>query len=251
MNRNKKLVMRTAAIALCTVMTIDHGTYVYGAGKNSIKDENVYVNLEQNGSVDDIYIVNEFDRKQPGHIVDYGEYSSVKNLTTDDKLTLEGNKVSGHIPEGKFYYQGNVKSKEIPWDIKISYYLDGVKKSADEVAGKSGKVKIRIQVKENKACEKDFFDYYLLQATVVLDTEKCSDIKADGATAANVGKNRQLVYNIMAGQEKDIVITAKVKNFEMEAISFQGVPMSFDLDEDILDTSSLTDETKKITDAVD
>lgn len=56
-----------------------------------------------------------------------------------------------------------------------------------------------------------------MQGTVTLDTEKCDHIKAEGATAANVGSNRQLLYNIMAGEEKEFTITADVEDFEMDA----------------------------------
>ena len=55
---------------------------------------------------------------------------------------------------------------------------------------------------------------------------------------ANVGKDRQILYNIMAGQEKEFTISADVTEFEMDALSFQAVPMSFDIDVDSLDTKS-------------
>ncbi len=41
----------------------------------------------------------------------------------------------------------------------------------------------------------EFFDNYLIQGTVTLDTKKCSNIQADGATQANVGSDRQLLYS--------------------------------------------------------
>lgn len=50
--------------------------------------------------------------------------------------------------------------------------------------------------------EEDFFENYLLQATVTMDMDKCSRLQAAGATVGNVGASKQLVYNIMAGQEK-------------------------------------------------
>ena len=45
-------------------------------------------------------------------------------------------------------------------------------------------------------------------------------------------------------------ITAQVKDFEMDAISFPGVPMSFDVNADNFDTSELTNKTSDITGAV-
>ena len=85
---------------------------------------------------------------------------------------------------------------------------------------------------------------------LALNTKQCKNIKADGATAANSGDNKQLMYNIMAGQEKDITITTDVDDFEMDPISISGVPMSFDINTDDMDTSALTDKTKDLTDGV-
>ena len=82
-----------------------------------------------------------------------------------------------------------------------------------------------------------------------MNMDNCSSLKAAGATVGNKGTSKQLVYNIMAGQEKDIVITADVLDFEMDPISFQGVPMSFDLDRDTLSMDSLYDKTGEIKDA--
>lgn len=258
MNRNhftkksnqKKIIMKTTAVSLCTVILAGATCPVYAADSDRMKDENVYVTLKDDGSVDNVYVVNEFTSKNAGKVTDYGDYSSVRNLTTDDQIDIDGDAVTMEVPKGKFYYQGNVKSAEIPWNIKIQYTLDGKAISAEDLAGKNGHLVIKIDTSENTACDTDFFENYLLQATVVLNTEKCSNITAEGATAANVGKNRQLVYNIMAGQEKEIEISVDVENFEMEAISFQGVPMSFDIDEDSVDLSSVTDQTTKLKDAV-
>lgn len=119
-----------------------------------------------------------------------------------------------------------------------------------QIAGKSGKLKITMKTRENKSADKEFFENYLLQVSLALNTKQCKNIKADGATAANSGDNKQLMYNIMAGQEKDITITTGVDDFEMDPISISGVPMSFDINTDDMDTSALTDKTKDLTDGV-
>lgn len=240
---------KTTAVAVSAVMTLGCATPAFAAAEKSSKDENVYVTLNEDGSVENVYVVNEFTSDQAGTITDYGAYDSVKNLTTDDAIAQKGDQITVSAPEGKFYYQGNLKSTDIPWEISIRYFLDGSEISAENLAGKSGKLKIQLAITENKACKGNFFENYLLQTTVLLDTEKCTKIIADGATAANVGKNRQLLYNLMAGQEKTIEITADVTDFEMDGITFQGVPMSFDLDTDSLDTAELKDKTKEIQDA--
>lgn len=250
MNRNKKLLKKVIVAGLCTAVAVNTAAVAYAADASAAKDENVYVTLGQDGSVSGIYVINEFSSEEGGEISDYGDYSSLKNLTDQSEISMENGHITADMPKGKFYYQGNMESGELPWNISISYYLDGEKIDADELAGKSGNLKIVIQTEENPDGNKAFFDNYLLQATVVLNTEKCSDIQAEGATAGNVGVNRQLVYTILPGEEKEIEITAEVQEFEMSGITFQGVPMSLGISEDMLGDMELTDQTKELTDAV-
>ena len=249
MNRNRKAMAKTGAVLLGAAVAVNAMAVPAMAGTEVQKDENVYVNLNQDGSVSGVYVVNEYDLDEETDITDYGNYDSVKNLTTDEELKVSNDKVEIQAPSGKFYYQGNLKDAEVPWDISIDYQLDGKEISAEDLAGKSGKLQIKIAVKENKKADDTFFENYLVQGTVTLDTKKCSNIQAEGATAANVGSNRQLLYNIMAGSEKEFTITAQIKDFEMEAISFQAVPMSFDIDKSSMYMDELYDKTDEVKDA--
>ena len=251
MNRNKKLMAKAGVTVLCAAMITNSLAASTWAATEPEKDENVYVNLNMDGSVSGVYVVNEYHLDEDTAITDYGNYTSVQNLSSDDAITLDGDKVSVSAPAGKFYYQGNLSDTTIPWDIQITYKMDGKELSAEEVAGKSGKLEIMLSVKDNKKSDDEFFDNYLVQGTVTLDTKKCSNIQADGATQANVGSDRQLLYNIMAGQEKEFTITADVTDFEMDAISFQAVPMSFAIDRDSMDLDELYDKTDEIKDAAD
>ena len=194
MNRNRNY-KKTIAAALCVALSAEAVVPAFAAGAIEDKDENVYVNLNQDGSVSGIYVVNEYTLGADTEIVDYGDYSAVKNLSTEDEILLEDGKVTVNAAKGKFLYQGDMADTTLPWLIDISYTLDGKEITAEELPGKSGALKISVSVKDNPASDDEFFDNYLMQATVTLDTEKCSNIRADGATEANVGKDRQILYN--------------------------------------------------------
>ncbi|HJB36045.1 MAG TPA: hypothetical protein H9775_16200 [Candidatus Blautia merdipullorum] len=251
MNRNRKsrYTKKSITAAVCFSMVLGNTLPVIAA-ENPQKEENVYASLEEDGTVSGVYVVNEYDLEKDTRITDYGDYTEVTNLTTEDKIeeTADGYTVEGK--KGKFYYQGNLETKELPWKIQISYYLNGEKKNPKELAGESGNLEIRISVKKNEKVKGDYFEDYLLQATVTLDSEKCKNIQAEGATLANVGADKQILYNIMAGQEKEFSITSEVTDFEMEGISFQGVPMSFAIDTDSLDMTALYEQTDELKEAV-
>ena len=213
------------------------------------KEEVIYINLASNGSVKDVYAVNIFGS---GDITDYGDYSSVEILNTTDDITMEGDRVTFKTDKDRVYYKGKLDSAVIPWNITIEYYIDGVQYTADDVAGKSGGLEIHFKVTENDVCEGSFYEDYALQASFTLDTKKCSNIAADGATMANVGSKKQISYTMLPGQGIDTVITADVKEFEMAAVAINGVPLSMNIeveDEELMSqVTELLEAIKKLDD---
>ena len=47
---------------------------------------------------------------------------------------------------------------KIPWNIDITYTLDGKKITPEKLAGKSGAFKMHITIGKNKKCDSDFYD---------------------------------------------------------------------------------------------
>ncbi len=242
-------IKKTIATSLIVILTISAlPVQAFAAQPNTQKEEVVYANLNADGSVKEINIVNIFDLDASETIVDYGEYENIRNMTTTDSINYKDNMITIDASAGKLYYEGRVKVNSIPWIISIKYYIDDKEYSPKEIAGMSGKLKIKMAVKQNKNCDSSFFKAYALQASFVLDTDKASDITAEGATIANVGSNKQITYTILPNNEKDIVVEANVKNFEMDAISINAVRMSLDMD---IDSKSLHDKINDVIDAVD
>ena len=214
----------------------------FAATENTPKEEVVYINLNADGSVKEIVVVNIFDLDKDGQIIDYGKYESLRNMTTTDKIGYSGETVTIDAKAGKLYYEGKLDSNVMPWNIAIHYYMDGKEYKASDIAGKSGDLKITIDITKNENCIGNFFEGYALQASVTLDTEKCSNIKADGATVANVGSNKQLTYTILPNKGADIEITAKATDFEMSAIAINGIKLNLAIDIDDAEIQSKIDE---------
>lgn len=93
------------------------------ADTNTSKDEVVYVKLNNKLKCRQCICCNSFDVKNGEKIVDYGRYSNVLNLSTSDKLNYSSGVVDVNVSDTnkKFYYQGDMKNCEIPWDINIRY----------------------------------------------------------------------------------------------------------------------------------
>ena len=172
-------------------------------------------------------------------------------MTTTDKINSNGDQITVDAKKGKLYYEGKLKSDAIPWLISIKYYLDKDEYSAKNIAGKSGKLEIKMSIKQNKKCDKSFFEGYALQATFTLDTDKATNIVADGATIANVGNDKQITYTILPNNEKDISLFATVHNFEMEAVAINAVRMNLNIDLNTEKLQNKIDEVIKATGDLD
>lgn len=210
----------------------------------SEKEEIVYAMLDADGTVTGVYVVNVFSG---GDIVDYGDYTNVRNMTTTDEIQMENDVVRFSTDADKVYYQGNLDSTDIPWKIEIHYYMDNQEYSPEEIAGMSGALKISISISQNAACDESFWEGYALQATVLLDAEMCKNLEAEGATIANVTSDKQLSYIILPGKGKEIEITADVTEFEMDTISINGVRLNLNMD---YDDSELQEKVQEIQDAI-
>lgn len=242
---NKKKV--TAAVLVISVIggnIVMPCTDVYAAdGSSAKKEEVVYIMTDAGGSVDSVNVVNIFGK---GKITDYGQYSSVKMLTSTEPISQNGDVITFSTNEDRVYYQGSMENARIPWNISITYTLDGKEITADKLCGKSGALKMRLRITGNTACANDYYNNYALQAAITLDTRLCKNIEADGATVANVGSDKQISYTALPGKGIDAVVCADVTDFEMDAVTVNGIRLNLNID---IDDDELMDKVTEIMDA--
>ena len=198
----------------------------------SEKEEVIYFNLDASGEVESAYAVNSFPG---GDIRDYGDYSEVRVLNTSDEITLDGDEVRLSSDAAKVYYQGTLKDPRLPWDISLTYKLDGKAVSPEELGGKSGSLEIRFTVEKNARCAGSFYEDYALQASFTMPGECCSGVSAPDATVANVGADKQLTFTLLPGEGIDTVISAEVEDFSMPAVSINGIHLNLSVDVDTED----------------
>ncbi|WP_456276305.1 YhgE/Pip domain-containing protein [Bacillus sp. AK128] len=217
-------------------------------GKLISKDEVVYATLNALGNLNDIYVVNTLDVSQPGMIIDYGDYSSVKNLTDLTEITQDGQVVNIDAQDGKFYYQGNMETDtELPWDITVTYLLDGKEVDPEELAGKSGHLEIKIETSANENGDVVFFENYLLQVSLLLPNTYENLDTTDGVIA-NAGKDKQITFTVMPAEEKSLTVEADVTEFEFDGIQIAALPSTLPIDTSEMD--SMTEDMSQLSDAI-
>ena len=119
-------------------------------GQNS-KEETVYVLANADGSVQKI-IVSDWLKNPAGanSINDISELDGIENVKGDEAYTMNPNNMRVWDAKGNdIYYQGTTQ-KALPVDVSISYQLDGKPISAEDLAGKSGRVTIRFSYQNNQ-----------------------------------------------------------------------------------------------------
>ncbi|WP_337019431.1 YhgE/Pip domain-containing protein [Oceanobacillus massiliensis] len=230
---------------------IDEDSTVSDTGNRAIsaKDEVIYANLDAAGKQRELYVVNTFHVTEPGQITDYGDYTSISNLTnlTEMKQTQD-NAIQFETDEGEFYYQGNMDGKALPWNIAISYVLDGEKISPSELAGKDGKLEIHLSTTANEEVDPIFFENYLLQISLKLDPAIFNEIQAPDGNEANAGKDKQITFTVMPEQEEELVVEANVENFEMDPIEIAATPYSMAMESP--DVGGMTDDMQSLSSAI-
>lgn len=235
-----KTYKKGLALVLSIFMVTNAAFPIFAAEDSSSKEEVVYIMSYADGTVDNVNVVNIFDG---GDITDYGKYSSVKMLTTTDEIKQSNDKITFSTSAEKVYYQGTLEKTEIPWNISIRYFLDDKEYTAEEIAGKTGSLEMKISITQNDKCKGSYFDEYALQTTFILDTNLCKNIDADGATLANVGSDKQLLYTILPGKGLETSIYADVTDFEMDAVSINGIKLNLNVE---IEEEELTDKVEEL-----
>ena len=152
----KKLI----ATALALVLLVSVLPVQALAAESAAKEEVVYVNLDADGTVNEINVVNIFDLKESGTITDHGDYTALRNMTSTAPIDYADNTVTIQADAGKLYYEGKLNGTVMPWNVVIRYFIDGKEYSAEEVAGKNGALKITIDITRNEKSDSTFFDAF-------------------------------------------------------------------------------------------
>lgn len=242
-NTKKPSYKIMACILAATAFSASLSVAAEASENCTAKEEVIYVNLNTDGTVDEINVVNILQPDNNGKITDFGEYTNLRNMTTTDDIKYSSGKITVETKADSLYYEGKLENKQIPWNIELHYFMDGKEYSAQEIAGRKGKIKIEISISENKSYKGNFFKGYALQASLQLDSKKFKNITAENATIANIGSEKQISYTILPNKGMTGSITADATDFELDGFSINAIPLSLNIE---IDNSELSNEVNKL-----
>ncbi|MEE0419221.1 MAG: hypothetical protein UDG86_04135 [Lachnospiraceae bacterium] len=195
MNKNRRAV-KTAAASLAVLMAgstcFGNMGYVYAAGENTEKEETVYVKADTDGSTDKVIVSNWL--KNPdgkSQLIDHADLTEIENVKGDESFTKNGNQLTWEAGGKDIYYQGE-SNRELPVEVKVTYYLDGREILGEDLAGKSGKVKLRFDY-VNKSKEGEVYTPFTMVTGVILPTEHFSNVQAENGKVISDGSKNIVV----------------------------------------------------------
>ena len=187
-------------------------------------EEVIYGRLDNRGRPRSAYAVVELSVAAPGKISHHGQYTEVENLTDTSPIEYSNGTVTLEAERaGLYYYQGKLRKALMPWDIEITYKLDGKELDPDDLSGASGELEVDIRTSINSGFDPYFADNYMLQISVTLDSELCEDISARNGTVASAGSSKNITFVVLPGSEGDVGFSAKVRDFSMGGFTIAGV----------------------------
>lgn len=239
-------IKKVISILLCFILFISYPISAFAS--NTEKEEIVYASIDIDGKLKGKYVVNIFDLEKDASILDFGKYEKITNLTNENDIEVNKDENKVEANKGKFFYQGDNPDAELPWIIEIEYFHEGKKIEAQEIAGKEGNVEIKGHIFPNKKANFIFYNYYLGQLSINIDSKSAVVKEAEGSTLAYNGSIQILNYTILPENELEFNIKTDAKSFEMQPLSFSAIP--FNMDFDLPDMSEFKSEIGQLENAI-
>ena len=169
------------------------------------KDESVYVKADASGKPTEKtveVVLKKIEGSDP--IEDRSNLREIKNTEGNEEYTEAG--------EGRYLWQNNGedihykgKSDEaLPVNVRITYYLEGQEVSAEEIAGKSGKVKIRFDYENSTDVP------FMVLSAAMLPADVFSDVEVTNGKLMDLGDQKAVIGFAFPG----LMDTLKLVDYE-------------------------------------
>lgn len=161
------------------------------------KEQTVYVNADENGNSQDVIVSNWLKNQgNEQELTDKTNLTDIQNVKGDETFEQKSDgTIVWNTDGGDIYYQGKTQ-EELPVSVKLTYYLDGKEISAKDLAGKSGKLKIRIdyenkskEVKEIQGKQEEICTPFMMMTAMILPAETFSNVEITNGQIISDGNN--------------------------------------------------------------
>jgi putative membrane protein len=246
----KKAAAGLAAGMAVTVTAVNVLAAAPEENSNEIsKEETVYVNADPTGTAKEI-TVSEWLKNAgiSAPIQDTTELKGIKNVKGDETFTQKGKEISWDAKNADIYYEGT-SSKELPVSVKFTYYLNGKEMSPQEIAGKSGRVQIKVTYKNNQkkkvkenGKEKEVYSPFVMATGIILPVDQFTNIEVDHGKIISDASRNIIVGFALPGMKESLQISnteddAKKDSKDEDLWKDVEIPEEFTISADVTDFS--------------
>lgn len=276
----RKILKQATAVTVASAMVLAGYTSILAENETDHqvvdKDETVYVTADAKGNPTKTTV--QVTLKNPGgssDIADVSTLTDIKNKEGDEEYTQKDDGTLIWENHGEDIQYEGTTDQSVPLSVKVSYYLDGKEMEPEEIAGKSGRVKIRFDY-ENHTTEAVKVDGetvavpvpFLVFSTAFLSEDVFSDIEVNNGKIISVGGNTVALGYALPGVSDSlkleeyeptedmelpeyVEITAQAERFELDftATVVTGGLFSQLEDKDFDDMEELTDSMEELSEA--
>ena len=242
------------------------------------KTETVYVKSDAKGNPWEITVQTKLKNTGDGDTIkDYTTLTDIKNKEGDETFTQNADGTVEWENHGEDITYEGTGSAELPVDVSISYELDGQAIEPEELAGRSGQLKIRFDYK-NKTTQTIKVDGkeeqvsvpFAVISTMLLSDDHASDIEVENGKVMDIDGQKLVVGYACPGLTKSlklttyeptedidipeyVEVTADVTDFSLDftaTIISSGLLEDMDL-KDLDEVDEMSDNMKKLEEATD
>lgn len=242
------------------------------------KTETVYVKSDAKGNPREITVQTKLKNTGDGDTIkDYTNLTDIKNKEGDEAFTQNADGTVEWENHGEDITYEGIGSAELPVDVSVSYELDGQAIEPEDLAGKSGQLKIRFDYK-NKTTQTIKVDGkeeqvsvpFAVISTMLLSDDHASDIKVKNGKVMDIDGQKLVVGYACPGLTKSlklttyeptedidipeyVEVTADVTDFSLDftaTIISSGLLEDMDL-KDLDKVEEMSDNMKKLEEATD
>lgn len=203
------------------------------------KDETVYVFTGADGSMNHMVVSDILHTAgKKGAVEDYSNLDNIENVSGDEKYSSDDNGNITWTSDGSdISYQGTT-DKELPVDVKITYYLNGNEVSPEEIKGQSGHVKVHFDYTNNAETtitsngeEKTVKVPFGMVTGLTLDASKFTNVTVTNGKM-NQYNDSDVIYGLALPGLKESLETASVSDIDLTSVN---IPEYFEFEADTTD----------------
>lgn len=268
---------KAISLVTCTALAAGCCTMAFAADGPVTKDENVFLFLNPDGSIQS-QVVSDWLHSDSGlrGVTDRTSLTDITNLKSDAAYTLNGDALTWDTDDHDVYYQGS-STQTPPVTASIRYELNGQEMTAAEMLGKAGHVKITVKLTNHLkktyqigGAARSVYTPFATVVSMALGADDFTNVKAEHGTMQTDSQTQLVAFVTLPGMQEtfkglltgdlsdlndklldEVTLEADTDAFVMPTILLAASSSVEDLRDTVDDIPSLDETLNEVRDGMD